>query len=255
MPKSIICDMDGVIYRGHQLIPGADRFVERLRSGGHRFLFLTNNSRHTPRDLKRKLDQLGIDVPEDHFYTSGMATASFLQRQKPHGSAFVIGDAGLTNALYEVGYSITEHSPDYVVIGDTSSYNFDLVVKAVRAIERGARFIATNPDLVGPTEGGNVPACGSLTAPIERALGIRPYYVGKPNALMMRMALRAIGDHSENTVMVGDRMDTDIVAGMEAGLKTCLVLTGVTSLDMLPQFPYRPDLIVDSVADIDPSEL
>jgi len=184
-----------------------------------------------------------------------MATALFLQSQKPNGSAFVIGDAGLTNALYDVGYSITEHSPDYVVIGETSSYNFELIVKAVRLIERGARFIATNPDLVGPTEFGNVPACGSLTAPIERALGIKPYYVGKPNALMMRIALKTIGDHSENTVMVGDRMDTDIVAGMEAGLKTCLVLTGVTTRDMLDRFPYRPDIVVDSVADIDLSSL
>lgn len=255
MPKSIICDMDGVIYRGNQLIPGAAEFVQRLQRGGHKFLFLTNNSRHTPRDLKRRLEQLGISVSEDHFYTSAMATALFLQSQKPNGSAFVIGDAGLTNALYDVGYSITEHSPDYVVIGETSSYNFELIVKAVRLIERGARFIATNPDLVGPTEFGNVPACGSLTAPIERALGIKPYYVGKPNALMMRIALKTIGDHSENTVMVGDRMDTDIVAGMEAGLKTCLVLTGVTTRDMLDRFPYRPDIVVDSVADIDLSSL
>lgn len=255
MSKSIICDMDGVIYRGHELIPGAAEFVERLQRGGHKFLFLTNNSRHTPRDLKRNLDQLGISVSEDHFYTSGMATALFLQSQKPYGSAFVIGDAGLTNALYDVGYSITEHSPDYVVVGETSSYNFELVVKAVRLIERGARFVATNPDLVGPTEIGNVPACGALTAPIERALRIKPYFVGKPNALMMRIALRKLGDHSENTVMVGDRMDTDIVAGMEAGLKTCLVLSGVTSMDMLSQFPYRPDIILDSVNDLDPSTL
>lgn len=255
MPKSVICDMDGVIYRGNELIPGAAEFVEGLQSGGHKFLFLTNNSRHTPRDLKRRLDQLGINVSEDHFYTSGMATALFLQSQKANGSAFVIGDAGLTNALYDVGYSITEHSPDYVVVGETSSYNFELIVRAVRLIEGGARFIATNPDLVGPTELGNVPACGSLTAPIERATGIKPYFIGKPNSLMMRIALRTIDDHSENTVMVGDRMDTDIVAGMEAGLKTCLVLSGVTTMSMLDRFPYRPDMIADSVSDIDVSAL
>ena len=255
MPKSVICDMDGVIYRGNELIPGAVEFVEQLQRGGHEFLFLTNNSKHTPRDLKRRLEMLGINVSEDHFYTSGMATALFLQSQKANGSAFVIGDAGLTNALYDVGYSITEHSPDYVVVGETSSYNFELIVKAVRLIEGGARFIATNPDLVGPTEFGNVPACGCLTAPIERATGIRPYFVGKPNSLMMRIALRKIGDHSENTIMIGDRMDTDIVAGMEAGLKTCLVLSGVTTMDMLDKFPYKPDVIVDSIAHIDLSAM
>ena len=252
MAKSFICDMDGVIYRGSELVPGADEFVGRLQGGGFKYLFLTNNSKHTPRDLKRKLEHLGIEVDEEHFYTSAMATALFLQSQKPYGSAFVIGDAGLTKALYDVGYSITDQSPDYVVVGETVSYSFDLIHKAVQLIEKGARFIGTNPDLVGPTENGNIPACGALTAPIERSLGMKPYFVGKPNALMMRIALRMLEDHSENTVMVGDRMDTDIVAGMASGMTTCLVLSGVTSKDAVDRFPYIPDHIFKSVEEIYP---
>lgn len=255
LPKSFISDMDGVVYKGSQLVPGADTFVEKLKRGGHKFLFLTNNSKQTPLDLRRKMLDLGIELEEKHFYTSALATAAFLNMQNPKGSAFVIGDAGLTKALYDVGYSITERNPDYVVVGETFNYNFEQIQKALFFIERGARFIATNPDLTGPTEHGNIPACGALTAPIERASRRSPYYIGKPNALMMRIALRMLGDHSENTVMIGDRMDTDIVAGLETGLTTCLVLTGVSSPETLKYFPYRPDFIFDSIKEIEPNDL
>lgn len=247
--------MDGVIYRGSQLIPGADDFIARLKKGNHGYLFLTNNSKKTPLDLRRKLLAMGIDVPIDRFYTSAMATALFLKRQHPGGSAFVVGDSGLTSALYDVGYSITSSKPDYVVFGETNAYGFDLVTKAIRLIIGGAKFIATNPDVVGPTEEGISPACGALTAPIERATGVAPYIVGKPNPLMMRIAIDLLEDHSENAVMVGDRMDTDIVAGLEAGMTTCLVLTGVSSRDTLRQFAYAPDHILESVADIVPDRL
>src|SRR3954453_24072600 len=218
MPVSFVIDMDGVIYHGHRLIPGALEFVQRLRSGGHKFLFLTNNSQWTPRDLRHRLDQLGIAVNESGFHTSALATAEFLHRQRPGGTAYVIGGAGLINALYGVGYTLTEHNPDYVVVGDTRSYDYEKIERATRLILGGARFIATNLDLTGPSEEGIQPACGALVAPIELTSGKKPYFVGKPNPLMMRTALKKMGAHASESFMVGDRMDTDIIAGTEAGM-------------------------------------
>lgn len=255
MAVSFICDMDGVMYQGDRLIPGAKNFVRRLVDGNHRFLFLTNNSQQTPLDLQRKLESLGIQVGIDHFYTSAMATASFLNSQRPSGTAYVIGDAGLTHALYEVGYSITDRNPDYVVLGTTRSYDFQRIEKAINLIRDGARFIATNPDLTGPVEEGIAPACGSLAAPIQLATGKRPYFVGKPNPLMMRMALRRLGDHSENTFMVGDNMETDIIAGTETGMRTILVLSGVTARPDVDLYAYQPTDIYEDVGAIPVGEL
>jgi NagD protein len=250
--KSYVLDMDGVIYRGNQLIPGAREFIERLQAGGHPFLFLTNNSQRTPLDFQRKLERMGLTVPAEHYFTSAMATAAFLQSQKPGGSAFVIGEAGLTHALYQVGYSITEVDPDYVVLGDTPSYDYAKIVQAVRLIMAGARFIATNPDVSGPVEEGLHPACGALAAPIEAVTGQQAYSVGKPNPLMMREALRRLDAHSEDAVMIGDRMDTDILAGLGAGMRTILVLTGVTTREELARFSYQPNEIVESLSSLIP---
>lgn len=250
MPLSFVCDMDGVIYQGDRLIAGAKAFVNWLVEGEHRFLFLTNNSQQTPLDLQRKLGSLGIEVGIDHFYTSAMATAAFLHGQRPGGTAYVIGDAGLTHALYEVGYSITDRNPDYVVLGTTRSYDFERIEKAINLIRGGARFIATNPDLTGPVEEGIAPACGSLTAPIQLATGKRPYFVGKPNPLMMRMALRRLGDHSENTLMVGDNMETDIIAGTETGMRTILVLSGVTARSDVDLYAFQPTYVCEEVGEI-----
>ena len=250
--KSYILDMDGVIYRGNQLIPGAREFIEKLQRGGHPFLFLTNNSQRTPLDFQRKLERMGLDVPEQHFFTSALATAAFLQSQKPRGSAFVIGEAGLTHALYTVGYSITEVDPDYVVLGDTPSYDYAKIVRAVRLIMGGARFIATNPDVSGPEEEGIHPACGALAAPIERVTGQQAYFVGKPNPLMMREALRRLNAHSEDSVMIGDRMDTDVLSGLGAGMQTVLVLTGVTTRKEVDRFSFQPNRVVESLACLEP---
>lgn len=225
--------------------------MKRLKAAGAKFLFLTNSSSKTQADLKYKLAQMGIEAEEDHFYTSALATAAFLAGQKPRATAYVIGDAGLTHALYGVGYAISDIRPDYVVVGETRSYNFEMIEKAVRLIRSGARFIATNPDVTGPSEmGGVTPACGSLTSPIEQATGRKPYYIGKPNALMMRIALRVLGDHSGNAVIIGDRMDTDIEAGIESGMTTYLVLTGVTRREDLAHYPYQPDRVFESIAEI-----
>jgi len=247
-----ILDMDEVIYRGNQLVPGAREFIERLQERGHRFLFLTNNSKNTPLDFQRKLERMGLIVSEEHYFTSGMATAAFLQSQKPHGSAYVIGEAGLSHALYQVGYTITEVDPDYVVLGDTPSYDYAKIVRAVRLIQGGAHFIATNPDVSGPEEEGIHPACGALAAPIERVTGQQAYYVGKPNPLMMREALRRLEAHSESTVMIGDRMDTDILSGIGAGMKTVLVLTGVTSRAELTRYSYQPHRVVENLMELEP---
>jgi NagD protein len=255
MAMSYVIDMDGVIYHGSRLIPGAVDFVERLRAGGHKFLFLTNNSQWTPRDLAHKLEHLGISVPETSFHTSALATADFLNQQKPKGTAYVIGGAGLTHALYSVGYTLTEHNPDYVVVGDTRSYDFEKIERASRLILGGARFVATNLDLTGPSEQGIQPACGALVAPIELVTGRRPYFVGKPNPLMMRTALRKLEAHSAEAFMVGDRMDTDIVVGTEAGMKTILVLSGVTTPDLLETFPYRPTHVFEDVGHIPVDQL
>lgn len=249
--KSYILDMDGVLVRGSQAIPGAQQFIERLLETGTRFAILTNNPMYTPRDLQYRLESIGLKVPSESLYTSAMATAQFLSTQMPGGSAYVIGETGLTTALHDVGYVFTDRDPDYVVLGETTNYNFERISKAVRLIASGARFIATNPDTSGPSEKGLEPACGAMAALIEAATGVKPYFIGKPNPLMMRSALRFLGAHSEETVIVGDRMDTDVVAGMESGMETILVLTGVTREEDVSKFPYRPTRILPSVADIE----
>jgi NagD protein len=245
-------DMDGVIVREDHLVPGADTFVDRLRDTGHPFLILTNNSMYTTRDLAARLGRMGrLRVEPEAIWTSALATAKFLDQQRPGGTAFVIGEAGLTTALYEVGYTQAEADPDYVVLGETRTYSFERISRAIQLISRGARFIATNPDPTGPSPSGPLPATGSVAALISAATGVQPYYIGKPNPLMIRSALRQIGAHSESTVMIGDRMDTDIVTGLEAGLETILVLTGITEAEEDAQrFSYLPTRIVASVADL-----
>jgi NagD protein len=246
--RSWLMDMDGVLVHEEQAVPGADRFLGRLRETGTPFLVLTNNSIYTRRDLSARLAASGLEVPEDAIWTSALATARFLEDQRPGGSAFVIGESGLTTALHESGYTLTERAPDYVVLGETRTYSFERITLAIRLIVNGARFIATNPDTTGPSTEGPLPATGSVAALISRATGVEPYYVGKPNPLMMRSALNAIDAHSETTAMIGDRMDTDVVSGLEAGLETILVLTGVTQPDEAERFPYRASRIIDSVA-------
>ena len=243
-------DMDGVLVREEHAIPGAGEFLARLRDRGLPFLVLTNNSIYTRRDLSARLRASGLDVPEDRIWTSALATARFLEDQRQGGSAFVIGEAGLTTALHAAGYTLTERAPDYVVLGETRTYSFERIALAIRLVLGGARFIATNPDATGPTPDGPLPATGSVAALISRATNVEPYFVGKPNPLMMRSALNAIDAHSESTVMVGDRMDTDVVSGLEAGMHTVLVLTGSTSRAEAERYPYRPSQIVDSIADL-----
>jgi NagD protein len=251
--KTYLIDMDGVLVHGQNAIPGAVEFIQRLIDGGHRFLILTNNSRFTPKDLQHRLQTVGFQVAENHFYSSALATAAFVQSQQPGGTAYVLGDTGLYQALAEVGYTLTEYNPDYVILGETESYPYDKIIRAASLISTTkARFIATNPDPSGPTEHGIAPACGAVAALIEKATGFTPYFVGKPNPLMMRTALRYLDEHSENSVMVGDRMDTDMKVGLESGLETILVLTGVTSPDMITNFPYHPGQVVKSVAEIEP---
>jgi NagD protein len=248
--RSWLMDMDGVLVREDQAIPGADRFIGRLRERGTPFLVLTNNSIYTRRDLAARLTASGLEVPEEAIWTSALATARFLEDQRPDGSAFVIGEAGLTTALHDAGYTLTERAPDYVVLGETRTYSFERITRAIRLIVAGARFIATNPDATGPTPDGPLPATGSVAALISRATGVEPYFIGKPNPLMMRSALNAIDAHSETAAMVGDRMDTDVVSGLEAGMETILVLSGVTTREEAERYPYRASRIVDSVADL-----
>src|SRR6476646_5529370 len=245
-------DMDGVLVHEEVPIPGAQEFVEALKASGLRFLVLTNNSIFTPRDLRARLLGSGIDVPEQAIWTSALATAQFLADQRPHGSAYVVGQASLTTALHDIGYVMTDRRPDYVVLGETRTYSFEAITKAIRLIEGGARFIATNPDVSGPSQQGTLPATGSVAALISAATGRQPYYIGKPNPLMMRSALNRIDAHSESTVMVGDRMDTDVISGLEAGLRTVLVKTGSTRAEQVDRFPYRPTRVLDSVADLVP---
>jgi NagD protein len=243
-------DMDGVLVHEEQAIPGAAEFLARLRELGLPFLVLTNNSIYTRRDLSARLALSGLEVPEESIWTSALATARFLEEQRPGGSAFVIGEAGLTTALHESGYTLTERDPDYVVLGETRTYSFERLTRAIRLIANGARFIATNPDATGPSTEGPLPATGSVAALVSRATGVQPYFVGKPNPLMMRSALNAIEAHSEETAMIGDRMDTDVIAGLEAGLHTVLVLTGVTTAAEAERFPFRASKVVESVADL-----
>jgi NagD protein len=247
---SWLMDMDGVLVHEAAALPGADRFLARLNELQRPYLLLTNNSMYTRRDLAARLRSSGLDVGEESIWTSALATAGFLDRQRPGGTAFVVGESGLTTALYQAGYTLTDRQPDYVVLGETRTYSFERITQAIRLIADGSRFIATNPDPTGPSPGGPLPATGSVAALITRATGVAPYFVGKPNPLMMRSALNALEAHSETTAMIGDRMDTDIVAGLEAGLETILVLSGVTTRPEAERFPYRASRIVDSVADL-----
>ncbi len=248
--KGFICDMDGVIYLGNQLLPGVAEFVNWLNENDKRFLFLTNSSERSPKELQQKLQRMGLDIGEEHFYTSALATAAFLKKQAPGCTAFVIGAPGLLNALYDVGVTMNDVDPDYVIVGETASYNYEVITKAVRLVLNGTRLIATNSDLTGPTEFGIAPACRSLVAPIELATGKKAYFMGKPNPLMMRTGLQLLGVHSEEAAMVGDRMDTDVIAGMESGLATVLVLSGCTSRTDVNDYPYRPTYILNGVGDI-----
>jgi NagD protein len=248
--RSWLMDMDGVLVREQHPIPGAAEFLARLREHGTPFLVLTNNSMYTPRDLAARLRRNGLEVPEESIWTSALATAGFLENQRPGGSAFVVGEVGLTTALHASGYTLTDGDPDYVVLGETRTYSFERITRAIQLVADGARFIATNPDNVGPSPDGPLPATGSVAALISRATGVEPYYVGKPNPLMMRSALNAIDAHSEDTAMIGDRMDTDIVAGLEAGLEAILVLTGVTSKADAERHAYRPSRIIESIAEL-----
>ena len=248
--KGFICDMDGVIYHGNKLLPGVSEFLKWLKDNDKSYLFLTNSGQYTPRELQQKLHRLGLEVDESHFYTSALATAQFLNSQAPGCSAYVIGEHGILNALYDVGITYNDVNPDYVVVGEASSYNLEMITRAVRLVNKGAKLIGTNYDLTGPTEEGIAPACRALLSPIELATGNSAYYVGKPNPLMMRTGLKLLGVHSENAAIIGDRMDTDIIAGIESGLDTVLVLSGVTERNDCLKFPYRPRVILDGVGDI-----
>ncbi len=250
--RNWLCDMDGVLLLEEKALPGANEFIAALQEAGHGFQVLTNNSIYTPRDLRAKLLHGGLDVPEEAIWTSALATARFLADQRPGGSAYVIGEPGLTTALHEAGYVLTENNPDYVVLGETRLYSFSSITRAIRLIHNGARFIATNPDITGPSDEGPIPATGTFASAISAATGVRPYYVGKPNPLMIRSALNRIDAHSEETAMIGDRMETDVRAGLESGLETFLVLTGSTKRADIDRFSFLPSHVCDSIADIVP---
>ena len=248
--KGFICDMDGVIYHGNRLLPGVTEFIDWLHKEDKKFLFLTNNSGYTPRELQQRLARMGLDVSEDHCYTSALATAEFLKKQKPECSVYAIGEAGLFKALYDAGVTMNDVNPDYVVIGEAKSYTLDTLIKATNLVVAGAKLIGANSDISGPIENGIMPACRALVAPIELATGKQAYFCVKPNPLMMRTGLNILGLHSGECVMVGDRMDTDVVSGMESGMSTILVLSGVSTLDTVNTFAYRPTMILDGVGDI-----
>ena len=248
--KAIIFDMDGVIYHGNRLLPGVKEFVDWLKSENKKFLFLTNSSERTPLELKEKLSHLGIDVPKDVFYTSALATAQFLSSQKAGGTAFIIGEAGLINAMYNAGYTMNNVNPDYVVVGETRSYSYGKIEKAINLVLNGAGLIGTNQDMTGPGENGIVPATKALIAPIELSTGKNAYFVGKPNPLMMRIALKRLDSKREDSIIIGDRMDTDIIAGIESEIETCLVLSGISSEHTVDEFPYKPHYILNGVNDL-----
>lgn len=252
--QGFICDMDGVIYHGNRLLPGAKELVDWFTKAGKHYLFLTNSSERTKLELQQKLLRLGLDVNESHFYTSALATAKFLKNQSPNCTVYAIGEAGLLNALYEAGITMNDVSPDYVVVGETRNYNYESILRAVRFVEKGARLIGTNPDLTAPAEDGIIPACRALIAPIELATGRAAYFIGKPNALMMRTGMKILGVHSADAAIIGDRMDTDVLAGIESGLDTVLVLSGVSNAETPNEFPYRPTYVLPSVAQIPPPE-
>lgn len=248
--QAFICDMDGVIYHGNNLLPGVHEFISWLEENHKQFIFLTNSSERAPRELQQKLGRMGLEVDESHFYTSALATAAFLAQQCPGGTVYAIGEAGLINALYEAGLSMNDVNPDYVVVGETRSYGYEKIEKAVQLVFGGAKLIGTNTDLTGPSENGIIPACRALMAPIELATGRTAYYIGKPNPLMMRIARDRLGVSRSQTAIIGDRMDTDIVAGIESNMETVLVLSGVTSRQSMERFPYRPRYILNGVGDI-----
>ena len=248
--KGFICDMDGVIYHGNKILPGVAEFISWLQSEGKEFLFLTNNSGSTPKELQQKLARMGLDVPEKHFYTSALATAAFLREQSPGCSVYAIGEAGLFNALYDAGITMNDVNPDYVVMGEGKSYSLDSLTKATNLVLNGARLIGANSDISGPIENGITPACRALVAPIEMATGTQAYFCGKPNPLMMRTGLKLLGCHSGEAVMVGDRMDTDIISGLESGMSTVLVLSGVSTPETLKTYAYRPTVVLDGVGEI-----
>ena len=248
--KGFICDMDGVIYHGNQILPGVAEFIDWLHRENKEYLFLTNNSGYTPRELQQKLARMGLDVPEEHFYTSALATAAFLKKQAPGCSVYAIGEAGLLNALYDAGITMNDVNPDYVVIGEGKGYTLDTLTKATNLVLKGAKLIGANSDLTGPIENGIMPACRALVAPIELATGKQAYFCGKPNPLMMRTGLEILGCHSAEAVMGGDRMDTDVVVGMESGMSTVLVLSGVSTRETVDTFAYRPSIILDGVGSI-----
>ncbi len=249
---SWLTDMDGVLVHEQSALPGASDFIAALQRFGRPFLVLTNNSIFTPRDLRARLSRSGIDIPEESIWTSAMATARFLAEQAPGSSAYVIGEAGLTSAMHEEGFILADSDVEFVVLGETRTYSFESITRAIRLIAKGAKFIATNPDVSGPSAEGPMPATGSVAAMITAATGIQPYYIGKPNPLMMRTALNRIGAHSETSVMIGDRMDTDVKSGLEAGMRSVLVLTGSTTEDEIPLYPFRPTAIMDGIADVVP---
>ncbi len=248
--KGFICDMDGVLYHGNKILPGAKEFIDWLRAENKEFLFLTNSSERSPKELSQKLCRLGIEVGEEHFYTSALATASFVAWQSPGCSAYVIGEAGLINAIYDADLSMNDVNPEYVIVGETRSYSFEKIEKAVELVQKGAKLIGTNPDKTGPTEKGIMPATGALIAPIEIASGREAYFIGKPNPLMMKSALKKLGTDVKDTVIIGDRMDTDIVAGTESEIDTVLVLTGVTQKEHINDFSYRPRYVLNNVGEI-----
>ncbi len=248
--KGFICDMDGVIYHGNNILPGVKEFVEWLKAEDKKFLFLTNSSERSPKELRQKLLRMGLDVGEEHFYTSALATASFIKSQNPSATAYIVGEAGLINALYEAGITMNDVNPDYVIIGETKNYNYASIEKAVRLIFKGAKLIGTNPDMTGPSENGIVPACKALVSPIELTTGSMAYYLGKPNPLMMKTGLKLLGVNIEDAIIVGDRMDTDIISGIESEIETALVLSGVTTPENIKQYPYRPKYILNGVGDI-----
>lgn len=248
--KGFICDMDGVIYHGNQILPGVREFIQWLQDNGKGYLFLTNNSGLTPLELHQKLLRMGMDVPPEHFYTSALATAAFLKAQSPGCSAYVIGEAGLLNALYDAGITMNDVDPDYVVVGEAKAYSLDTLTTATNLVLKGARLIGANSDVSGPIENGIAPACGALTAPIELATGRKAYYCGKPNPLMMRTGLNILGCHSAEAVMVGDRMDTDVISGLESGMSTVLVLSGISTRKTLQEYAYGPSVVLDGVGDI-----
>ena len=248
--KGFICDMDGVIYHGNQILPGVREFIQWMQDENKEYLFLTNNSGYTPRELNQKLARMGLDVPEEHFYTSALATAAFLRQQAPGCSVFAIGEAGLLNALYDDGVTMNDVNPDYVVVGEGRAYSLDTLTKATNLVMNGAKLIGANSDVSGPIENGIAPACGALVSPIEMATGRKAYFCGKPNPLMMRTGLRLLGCHSAEAVMIGDRMDTDVISGMESGMSTVLVLSGVSTRETLDTYAYRPSIVLNGVGDI-----